>query len=294
LNRYEAEQVRQIAAWKSQLPNPLDELSRAIILPWARFLERIIPDRLVASIINWSYSLSHSIAGPKGATDAPKSPQSGLRSLAECDALAWRVSALARTISLLEGAITGAGGIVTTLADVPILFVLSLRTIQKIGHCYGYAFDDLRDREYVLGVLITATAGSLGLKRERLDRLHGLRDWLVEMTQEEIVADELLSLLFQIEVFEGIPGIGIVSGAALNVLFSRKIDITARRVFQERWLRDNGKIAAIEPAAAPLHIVATGASAALARAAHSASYYTSFAVAYPFCVVKLLFWRVAA
>ena len=133
----------------------------------------------------------------------------------------------------------------------------------------------------MLGVLITATSGSLAAKRERLDRLHGLRDWFLEMTQEEIVADELLSLLFQLEVFEEIPGIGVVSGAALNLFFSRKIDATARRVFQERWLRDNGKVTVIEPAAAPRYIIAAGPAAVLARAAHSASYYVGFGLAFP-------------
>ncbi|HKI16707.1 MAG TPA: EcsC family protein, partial [Isosphaeraceae bacterium] len=257
LTPHEAEQVREIAAWKSQPPNPLDELSKTVTLPWARFLERIVPDWIVTTTINRSYDLARALASP----DATKR-KAGVEQLAElrqwpleeCDRLARRVAASARLISLFEGGVTGAGGVVTTVLDIPLLFVLSLRTIQKIGHCYGYALDSEGDRQYVLGVLITATSGSLDSKRERLDRLHGLKDWFFEMTQEEIVADELLSLLFQLEVFEEIPGIGIVSGAALNLFFSRKIDVTARRVFQERWLRDNGKVAGIEPAPAPRHV----------------------------------------
>jgi hypothetical protein len=211
----------------------------------------------------------------------------------ECDRLAGRVATSARVISLVEGAVTGAGGVVTTVADIPLLFVLSLRTIQKIGHCYGYALDQAGDRNYVLAVLITATSGSLGSKRERLARLHGLKDWFIEMTQEEVIADEMLSLLFQLEVFEEIPGIGIVSGAVLNLFFSRKVDITARRVFQERWLRDNGKVRAIEPAAAPRHSLALGPTAVLARAAHSTSYYVSFGIIFPVCLVRSLFRPVA-
>ncbi len=38
LTRHEAEQVRQIAGWKSQPPNPLDEMTKMVTLPWARFL----------------------------------------------------------------------------------------------------------------------------------------------------------------------------------------------------------------------------------------------------------------
>jgi hypothetical protein len=292
LTRNEAEQVRQIGTWKSQPPNPLDEMSKMITLPWARFLERIVPDWIVTSTMNRAYGLSRMLASPddtKRRAGVQTLDELRQRSLEECDRLAGRMAASARMISLLEGAVTGAGGVVTTLLDIPLLFVLSLRTIQKIGHCYGYALDQVGDRQYVLGILITATSGSLAAKRERLDRLHGLRDWFLEMTQEEIVADELLSLVFQLEVFEAIPGIGVVSGAALNLFFSRKIDITARRVFQERWLRDNGKVTVIEPAAVPRHIIALGPSAVLTRAAHSASYYVGFGLAFPVCLVTLLF-----
>jgi hypothetical protein len=292
LARHEAEQVRQIAAWKSQPPNPWDEITRMITLPWARFLERVVPDWIVATMIDRAYHVARMLARPEptlqraGAHDLAELRE---RSLAECDRLAAQVAASARAISLLEGALTGVGGVITTVADIPLLFVLSLRTIQKIGHCYGYPLDQPKDRHYVLAVLITATSGSLGLKRERLDRLHGLKDWFIEMTQEEVIADEFVSLLFQLEVFEPIPGIGLVSGAALNLFFSRKIDITARRVFQERWLRDNGKVTTIEPVAAPHHIIAVGPSSVLTRAAHSASYYISFGLAFPVCLVTSLF-----
>ena len=39
LTEYEAEQVRQIAAWKSKPPNPLSELFKKITIPGAK------PDR---------------------------------------------------------------------------------------------------------------------------------------------------------------------------------------------------------------------------------------------------------
>jgi hypothetical protein len=172
--------------------------------------------------------------------------------------------------------------------DIPLLFVLSLTTIQKIGYCYGYDLDRGGDRQFALGVLITATSGSLGSKRQRLDRLHGLKEWFLEMTQEEVIADELFSLLFQLEVFEAIPGVGIISGAALNLMFSQRVDTTARRVFQERWLRDNGKVTAIEPAEAPIHIVAAGRSAVFARAAHSTCYFVAYGIAFPVGLVKSL------
>jgi hypothetical protein len=104
-----------------------------------------------------------------------------------------------------------------------------------------------------------------------------------------VIADEFVSFLFQLEVFEELPGIGGISGALLNLFFMRKINSTAQRVFQERWLRDSGKIRAIEPTEAPAHHLAVGWGGALAGAGISASYRFGFAVALPFYVVASIF-----
>src|SRR5215472_4677870 len=56
LTDYEAEQVRRIAAWKSEPPNPFGEMFKRVTLPGARFLERAIPDRLVDVTIERAYA----------------------------------------------------------------------------------------------------------------------------------------------------------------------------------------------------------------------------------------------
>ena len=132
-----------------------------------------------------------------------------------------------------QGAATGAGGTLTTLIDIPLLFILSLRTILKIGHCYGYPLDQRRDRHFVVGASIAAISGTLETRRQRIDDLHRLENILVAETQEELLSEELLSVLFQLEIFEAIPGIGAISGGLLNLAFMRRVDNTARRVFQD-------------------------------------------------------------
>jgi hypothetical protein len=50
LTSYEAEQVRQIAAWKSEPPNPFAELFKKLTLPGAWWLGPVIPDRIVMAV----------------------------------------------------------------------------------------------------------------------------------------------------------------------------------------------------------------------------------------------------
>src|SRR5262249_20048614 len=51
LTDYEAKQVRRIAAWKSEPPNPLVQLWSTLTGPGAKAVEKIIPDRLIKMTI---------------------------------------------------------------------------------------------------------------------------------------------------------------------------------------------------------------------------------------------------
>jgi EcsC protein family len=292
LTAYESEQVRRIAAWKSKPPNPVSEMWKRLILPGARLVEKIIPDTLVLAAIEESYDIAERLAGQEdvqrraGIKDLRELRD---RPLEECDRLAMQVGPAAQTLAVVEGAATGAGGVLTTLVDIPLLFVLSLRTILKIGHCYGYPLDHHRGRQFVLGVLLAALSGSLETKRHRLDRLHQLEELLIVETQEEIITEELLSFLFQLEIFEEVPGVGALSGALLNLAFMHRVDVTAQRVFEERWLRDNGKVGVIAPAPAAARHLATGWSGALGRVVYSGCYGLGFGVALPVFAVAALF-----
>ena len=254
LTAYECQQVELIAFWKSTPPNPFAELVKKITLPLADLVEKVIPDKLVMTAIEKAYAVAELVAGQediKAKAGVHELTELRKKPLEECDGLAQRVGIAAQTWATIQGAATGAGGFITTLIDVPLLFVLSLRTIRRIGHCYGYTLDHPHDRTFVLGILIAGTSGSLAIKRRRLDQLREIKELLVEETEEDILADEALSFLFQLEVFEEVPGIGMISALLLNLAFIRRIEVTAQRVFQERWLEDNGKVHVIKPA--PVH-----------------------------------------
>jgi hypothetical protein len=292
LTAYESDQVAAIALWKSTPPNPVAELFKAVSLRVTDLVEKVVPDKLVVGAIDKAYWVSERVAGQEdikrhaGVNDIKELRQ---KPLEECDRLAFRVSMLARSWSTAQGAATGAGGFITTLIDIPLLFTQSLRTILRIGHCYGYELDHPHDRTLVLGILIAATSGSLATKRQRIDQLREVKHLLVEETQEDILADEALSILFQLEIFEELPGVGVISGALLNLAFIRRIDITARRVFQERWLEDNGKVHTIKPAAVHARHLLAGWRGAVGRLAYSGCYSFGYGVGLPVSVAQTLF-----
>ena len=291
LSAYEAEQVGRIAAWKSQPPHPVAELWKTVAGAGANLVEKVIPDRIAELAIVKADDLAEALASRReierraGVNDLSELRHRPLR---ECDRMAKQVGRTALAISTAEGAATGAGGVFTTLIDVPILFTLALRTIRKIAYCYGYPLEGPRGSATVNGVLVVALSGSLELRRTRLHRLRELEDLIIEETEEDVLTDEALSFLFQLEVFEEIPGLGAISGAILNAAFLRRVDVTTRRIFQERWLRDTGKVAEIEPAEAHPRLLAPGISGALGRLAYSGMYAIGFGAALPVYAVSAM------
>jgi hypothetical protein len=292
LTEYELTQVREIAEWKSRPPNPFAEIFRLLTSPGVKLAENAVPDAVARRAINLAFEAAQKLVGndeewrrvgSDNLSDLRRKP------LEECDRLALRIGTFSQIFATAEGCATGAGGIFTTLIDVPLLFVISLWTVIKIGHCYGYPLNQRRDRHFVLATLIAAISGIVETRSKRIDELHEIEEMLVEETQEEIVTEELLSILFQLELFEGIPGIGAISGGGLNLAYIRRVDLTARRVFQERWLKDNGKVRSI--ARAPVHErdLVGGWAGALRRAAYSGSYAGAFTVALPACLLSSLF-----
>jgi hypothetical protein len=259
---------------------------KMVVVPVAKVVAWVVPDSLMRLSIDLAYDAAAFLAGQKDILgQAGVSELSELRDmpLEECDRLAGLAGMMAESLACIEGVATGMGGMWTTALDVPLLFGLALRTIIKIGHCYGYRLDERKDRTFVLGVLNVATAGSLEARRERLNQLRELSEYLLAETQVNMVKEEALSFLFQLEIFEDVPGIGAVTGGFLNLTFMQRVELTARRVFQERWLLDSGKIDdVISPAEVPHRLLAPGWSGAIGRAVYGGCYYAGFGAAFPF------------
>ena len=240
LSDYEQAQIKKIASWKATHPNPFAELFHRVTRPVAKLVEWIIPDRLALEAIEAVYKTSE-----LAATRNDIKLLAGVADLSElrhrpmqvCDDLSRRSGTMAQGVAVLEGALTGAGGVLTTLLDVPLLYTVCLTTIIKTGHCYGYPLDQPTDKAWVLGALAVALSDSRQRRTDLMIQLREIEDILLEDIQENLVIEETASLLTQIEIFEDVPLFGAAGGALLNLWVAHRADLTARHLFQERWLR---------------------------------------------------------
>ncbi|MDR3638823.1 MAG: EcsC family protein, partial [Isosphaeraceae bacterium] len=141
-------------------------------------------------------------------------------------------------------------------------------------------------------VLVAALAHTRERRHHLLIRLREIKDLLIEEAQENLVTEEAASFLFQLEIFEEVPGVGMVSGALLNYGTLHRVERAARHVFQERWLHEQGKVVHIEPAHDARRLPVSGDWAGIVgRAAYHGSYYVGFGAAFPVYAVAALLPR---
>ena len=99
------------------------------------------------------------------------------------------------------------------------MFILSLRTILKLGHGYGYPLDQSTDQHFAIGAFNASLTCTLQISRSPEDELHTLEELLVTKTLKEILSEELLSILCQLAIFDIISGVRSVSCAVLNLAY---------------------------------------------------------------------------
>ena len=80
---------------------------------------------------------------------------------------------------------------------------------------------------------------------ELLGKLQNVENWALAETAEALAMERIGQYLVELASLDAIPGIGAVIGTGTNLIFIRQVLKAAQCVFQERWLRENGKIDSI-------------------------------------------------
>ena len=265
MNEYEKQELLEIGKWKSEEPGVASKVVGTLVKPLVLATEKVIPQAAIEG------ALMASGTAAEWMTDTSDVKRDGqVEAIAELrtknlqlsDELSDGVRNWAIGLAAAEGLLTGTVGLPGLIADIPVLVTLCLRTINKIGLCYGYEPDTEENRRFVLGVLASVGANSVEEKAAAIAFLRRLQVMLVQkawkMLTDEAVAKKLSEAAFTMGIeqlakqlginitkraaLKVIPLIGLVVGGAVNAAFVRDVGWAARRAFQERWLMENKKI----------------------------------------------------
>jgi len=257
LSDYEAEQVAAIAAWKSETPGVAKRMMRVVTAPLGNLVNKILPKGAVKAAMDGVNKMAGQLAGDDSILKDPQVQAQGITSLQDIaaqtlefsDELAERVIRDAGHIALGMGAATGTGGPIAAAAGLPVLVAGSLRVIYRVSQAYGFAIDHPGDKELMLHILALSTATNPGERAQAMANYQRqIETTFLHQAVEESAQNAVQRALLGAELGSLIPGFSIAFSAYLNREFVNRAGLAAKRVFQEHWLRERGKVAWIEPA----------------------------------------------
>ncbi|MRX71731.1 EcsC family protein [Bacillus lacus] len=159
-----------------------------------------------------------------------------------------------RLYSLVQGGLTGAGGLLFLGADLPAAMILQLRTVQTAALCYGYELNTPYETMTILRVYHAALLpGNLKSARwkELTEELYERKEEPFFYDGPEEIADEAslrvyigqIAKLFVLsalrkKVLQGIPVFGLIAGAGINYKQTREVAQFAQKYYQLRTLSE--------------------------------------------------------
>ncbi|MFO0902534.1 MAG: EcsC family protein [Pirellulales bacterium] len=311
LSAYEQKQVDQIAGWKAEPPMLVIELFEKMTHPMVRIAKQFLPEMAVVDAISAAYKASEVFAHKESVLT--KAGVADIRSLRRsdmqrCDKLADEFAVKAGEGAMVRGAvISGAGGLGAVLG-MEVMVTYALKTIHTVGYCYGYTPEDPRERDFALGILLIAAAGSLEEKQQAIAETDKLKEYVAEeivedLTKEAIenmaegaieriaqqAAEEVISeRILESGAMRSVPFLGVLFGAISDAAVAQYIGRVAKFSFQERWLAANGKVRSIAPDPKLARSRLRRAEGVLATGAYWTSFLASFVVSFPPLVVGAL------
>ncbi|WP_407269001.1 EcsC family protein [Radiobacillus sp. PE A8.2] len=161
-----------------------------------------------------------------------------------------------RLYSLVQGGITGTGGIVLLGVDFPLVMVMNLRVVQLIALTFGHEVNHPYEMMLSLKVYHAATLPKR-LQKQAWDELvkeletdqaylyegnDALTNhsWLDQPLKQ--ASKSLFILMARKKIFQGIPILSIGIGAYYNYQLTRQVANFALRFYQKRYILATEKV----------------------------------------------------
>ncbi|MCX7746455.1 MAG: EcsC family protein [Clostridia bacterium] len=248
LSPYEKSQIKKIWEWKNEEPGIVSLASKTVLSPFTGMIQKIVPETVIISALDFTQVFAVKFSGSEDIlknANIKNIKELKDKNLELSDSLADKIHKNAILLAAVEGAGTGLLGFAGFAADLAAVTALALRTIYKIGMCYGYDTTDHTDKNYMLGILSLATSNSKHEKDKALSCIKDIQERLAGEAASILIrnlAGQLSKNLIRRKTLSVFPVVGAAFGSSVNGWYMNDVALAAIRTFQERWLMDNGKV----------------------------------------------------
>lgn len=253
---YEQQQLDEIEIWEKKAPSGLAKALGFFSAPLAWAARQVVPDEAMEQALKQAFGAAGAFSGSDDLLRESSILGYAAETVGELakaplhisDSLAHSVAKWGKGIAAAEGAVTGVTGLAGLIVDIPAIIVLAIRTIRKIGYCYGFETSLDVERNFVLQVLSAGAANSSEEKSQAIQAIFSGDKQLVAGHEQHILrkegftatvrnlAKQLAINLTRRKAAQGIPVIGGGVGAAMNVMFISDISDASIRLYQRRRL----------------------------------------------------------
>lgn len=236
MNAYHKQIEKELQGWHEKIITP-PKLLKKKTTDLQLKARKLVPGKVQDSITAVIKTLIKAVM--YGSGFAPKTNEFIGLSLAESDYLILRSFQNYKKVAISGGALTGAGGFITGLADLPTLVGIKINFIFKCATLYGFDVNDLNERLFILYVFQLAFSNH----EHRLHCFHKLDDWDAAAAPE--IDWELFQLeyrdyldiakLLQLVPIVGAPVGAIANNALMETLCENTMNAYRMRILQKKF-----------------------------------------------------------
>jgi hypothetical protein len=266
VRKYEARQVRRIHKWQRRRPGWIARTIEFLVSPIVWLFRKVIPHSTVENILHGNLTVARRWAREgKTLQSLGVAHHSELteRELLHSDRTVRRIHGRAVWLAAGAGFASGIFGIFALPIGMAAILNIALRTIHRIGLCYGYPAESEAERLFVFYALSLAgnrrpedKAASLQAMRElraamaaeaaETDQPPGpiddaLRNKAVHVAHHDF-SREITRQLVEVRILTSIPGIGGIVGLIVDTRYISSVGWAARHAYQLRWLEERGRL----------------------------------------------------
>lgn len=238
MNDYYLNAAKELENWKSKMRKKPSIISKASKGLQNKF-NNVIPEKyhrmLTSAIKNM---IKFVLLGSEIATKPPY----GILDLEEKERLVKEKILTYKRTAMIEGAGTGAGGFVMSLADFPLLLSIKIKFLYDVASIYGFDVRDYKERLYILHIFELAFSSQENINKV-FSKIERWEEYSSSLPNDMNYFDwgkfqqEYRDYIDIAKLMQMLPAIGALVGAYVNSKLLDKLGETAINSYRMRLFK---------------------------------------------------------